>query len=58
LLVKPDIGQRVDSGWHEAAASLRLMPHPVEDIGLLGDIQAMDASFGWIGITVAGARDA
>jgi hypothetical protein len=58
VLVKPDIGQRVDSGWHEAAASLRLIPHPEEDIGLLGDIQAMDASAGWIGITVTGARDA
>jgi hypothetical protein len=58
VLVKPDIGQRVGSGWHEAAASLRLMPHPEEDIGLLGDLQVMDASVGWIGITVAGALDA
>jgi hypothetical protein len=58
VLVKPDISQRVGGGWHEAAASLRLMPHPEEEIGLLGDIQAMDASVGWIGITVAGARDA
>ena len=58
VLVKPDISQRVGSGWHEASASLRLMPHPEEEIGLLGDIQAMDASVGWIGITVAGVRDA
>lgn len=56
--MKPDISQRVGSGWHEASASLRLMPHPEEEIGLLGDIQAMDASVGWIGITVAGVRDA
>jgi hypothetical protein len=34
------------------------MPHPEEDIGILGDIEATDASVGWIGITVAGARDA
>jgi hypothetical protein len=39
--------------WHYAGWS-----HPEEDIGVLGDIQATEASVGWIGITVAGARDA
>jgi hypothetical protein len=58
VLVKPDIGQRVVNGWHEATASLQLTPHPEEDIGLLADIQATEASAGWIGITIAGARDA
>jgi len=58
VLLKPDIGDRVGSGWHAAQASLRLSPHPEEDIGLLGDIQAVEASAGWIGITVRGALDA
>nr|WP_298728926.1 acetoacetate decarboxylase family protein [uncultured Steroidobacter sp.] len=57
-LVQPDIDRRVGNGWHEAAASLHLSPHPTEDIGLLGDIEASDASVGWIGITVTGTRDA
>ena len=57
-LVRPEINQRVNSGWHEAEASLRLMSHPEEEIGLLGNIQATDASVGWIGITITGARDA
>ena len=56
-LVKPDIGLRVGGVWHEAEASLRLAPHPEEDIGLLGDIVAEDASAGWLGITVSGASD-
>jgi hypothetical protein len=58
VLVTPDIGQRVGGGWHEASASLHLTPHPEEDIGLLGDVVAEDASAGWLGITVTGARDA
>jgi hypothetical protein len=58
VLVKPDIGQRVGAGWHEATALLRLTPHPEEEVGLLGDIVAEDASAGWVGITIAGASDA
>lgn len=58
VLVKPHIEQRVDSGWLEASATLCLMPHPEEDIGLLGEVVAEDASAGWLGITVSGARDA
>jgi hypothetical protein len=58
VLVKPDIGRRVGAGWNEATASLCLTPHPEEDIGLLGDIVAENASVGWLGITVAGALDA
>ena len=58
VLVKPDIDQRVGGDWHEATASLRLIPHPEEDIGLLGDVVAEDASAGWLGITIAGVRDA
>lgn len=58
VLVQPAIEQRVGDGWHGATASLQLTPHPGEDIGLLGDIVAEEASAGWLGITVAGARDA
>jgi hypothetical protein len=57
-LVKPRIGQRVGGGWHRATASLQLAPHPGEDIGLLGDVEVLDASAGWLGLTVAGADDA
>lgn len=58
ILVRPEIGQRVGGQWHEASATLRLTPHPEEDIGLLGDLVVTDASAGWLGITVTGARDA
>ena len=57
-LVKADIGQRVGGEWHEATAALRLSPHPAEDIGLLGELVVEDASAGWLGLTVTGARDA
>lgn len=58
VLVKPEIGQRVGGDWHEASASVHLTPHPGEDISMLGPLVAEDASAGWLGITVAGARDA
>lgn len=58
LLVKPDIASRVGGQWHEATAELRLMPHPGEDLTVLGELVATDASVGWLGITVSGARDA
>lgn len=58
VLVAPEIGGRVGGEWLEATATLRLTPHPAEDIGLLGDLTPVDASAGWLGITVVGARDA
>ncbi len=58
MLVKPDIAGRVGGDWHEASATLRLTPHPHEDIGVLGELTVADASVGWVGITVNGARDA
>ncbi|MBK1681270.1 acetoacetate decarboxylase family protein [Rhodocyclus tenuis] len=58
LLLRPDIRDRVQSDWHAATATLQFYPHPGEDIGCLGDIEAGEASAGWVGITVAGARDA
>lgn len=57
-LVKPDIVERTGGDWHEVSASLYLSPHPGEDIGLLGDLVVEDASAGWLGLTVVGARDA
>lgn len=57
-LVKPDICDRVGGTWHQAKASLHMSPHPEEDVGLLGELTAVEASVGWLGLTVAGARDA
>lgn len=51
----PDIRGKVASGWHEAEATLRVLPHPVEELSLLGAIEATAASVGWLGITVVGA---
>lgn len=56
--VKPDIQDRVGRGWHEATASLKLSPHPGEDIGALTNIEVQQASVGWLGLTVLGAQDA
>lgn len=52
----PDIQGKVASDWHEAEASLNVLPHPVEELSLLGAIEATAASVGWVGITVVGAR--
>ncbi|QAZ68725.1 acetoacetate decarboxylase family protein [Solidesulfovibrio carbinolicus] len=54
----PDIRDKVASQWHEATAQVRTFEHPVEELSLLGTLQAQTASVGWIGITVAGAREA
>jgi acetoacetate decarboxylase len=53
--VLPDIQGKVASHWHEATAQLRVLPHPVEELALLGELQVTGASVGWLGITVAGA---
>ncbi|KQW27367.1 acetoacetate decarboxylase family protein [Acidovorax sp. Root402] len=58
VLVVPEISARVGEGWHAATASLRVFAHPGEEMDLLGNVQTEDASAGWIGITVGGARDA
>lgn len=54
--VLPDIQGKVASEWHEAKADIKVLPHPVEELGLLGDLQAVGASVGWVGITVVGAQ--
>lgn len=51
----PDIQGKVASDWHEAEASLNVLPHPVEELSLLGAVAATRASVGWLGITVVGA---
>lgn len=53
--VLPDIRGKVASDWHEADASLALLPHPREELSLLGELRPEAASVGWVGITVAGA---
>jgi hypothetical protein len=54
--VLPDIQGKVASDWHRAKAQLRVLPHPIEELALLGELQAVDASAGWAGITVVGAQ--
>ena len=51
----PDIRDKVSSDWHAAEARLTVLPHPVEELSLLGAVEATGASVGWLGITVAGA---
>ncbi len=51
----PDIRGKVASSWHEAEADLAVLPHPVEELSLLGRLEVTAASVGWAGITVAGA---
>ncbi len=52
----PDIRGKVMSDLHEAEASIRILPHPVEELSLLGDLKAAGASVGWAGITITGAQ--
>jgi len=53
--VLPDIRDKVSSDWHDAEAEIRVLPHPIEELSLLGELQAVGASVGWAGITVVGA---
>ena len=55
--VLPDIQGTTASDWLQAEASLAVLPHPVEELSLLGDLEATEASVGWVGITVVGAKD-
>ena len=57
-LVKPAIGQRQQSDWHAADATLTFTPSAAEEISTLSDVCAGPASAGWVGITVTGATDA
>lgn len=48
----------VDGAWHATTATLRLLSHPNEDVGVLGGLWADEASVAWPGIAVAGTLDA
>lgn len=52
--VLPNIQGKVASDWHAAEASLDVLPHPVEELGLLGNLQVVEASVGWLGMSVIG----
>jgi hypothetical protein len=54
-LLRADIVDRVESGWTGGSATLQFHDHPVEELALLGEVQATQASAGWMGITVRGA---
>ena len=51
----PDIQGKVTSDWHDAEATINVLPHPVEELSLLGELKAEMASVGGVGITVVGA---
>lgn len=53
--LRADIVDRVEPGWTEGRATLQFHEHPVEELSLLGPVEAAEASAGWIGITVRGA---
>ncbi|WP_431121736.1 acetoacetate decarboxylase family protein [Variovorax paradoxus] len=53
--LRADIVDRVESGWTQGRATLRFHEHPVEELSLLGRVEATQASAGWMGITVHGA---
>jgi len=53
--LRADIVDRVESGWMQGRATLRFHDHPVEELSLLGWVEATQASAGWMGITVRGA---
>jgi hypothetical protein len=55
--VLPDIQGKVTSDWHDAEATIKVLPHPVEELSLLGEVKAIRASVGWAGMTVVGALE-
>ena len=55
IWVLPNIQGKVTSDWHDAEATIHVLPHPVEELSLLGELKPDAASVGWAGITVVGA---
>jgi len=53
--LRADIVDRVEPGWMQGSATLQFHAHPVEELSLLGQVEATQASAGWMGITVRGA---
>jgi hypothetical protein len=56
--VRPAVGGKVASGWHDATAELAFLPVPREELSDLDLRCAVRASAGWVGITIAGATPA
>jgi len=54
--VLPDVQGKVASDWFDAEATVRVLPHPVEELSLLGELKAEGASVGWVGISIVGAQ--
>jgi len=57
-LLRADVANPTASRWHAATATLRVFDHPREELSLLGELAAGEASAGWCGLTIVGARDA
>lgn len=57
-LLRADIRDKVQPGWHAAQAQLNTFEHPGEELALLGEVRAVEASAGWLGLSVHGAVDA
>ena len=56
LFPLPDIQEKVASDWHDTEAVITMLPHPVEEFLLLGELVAERASVGLAGIKVVGAQ--
>jgi hypothetical protein len=52
----PDIQGKVVSELHDAEAEINVLPHPFEELSLLGELSVEGASVGWAGITIVGAQ--
>jgi hypothetical protein len=53
--VRPVVSGRVEAGWHEATAELAFLDAPREELAALGLRRTVDASAGFIGMTITGA---
>ncbi|MBI5446092.1 MAG: acetoacetate decarboxylase family protein [Deltaproteobacteria bacterium] len=56
--VRPTVTGKVESGWHEATASLSVFPVAREELVDLEIQRATRATAGWVGITITGAAPA
>lgn len=53
--VRPTVGGKVEGGWHDAVAELAFLEAPREELAELGLRRALEASAGFVGITITGA---
>jgi hypothetical protein len=53
--VRPTVAGKVEGGWHEATAELAFLEAPREELADLGLRRAVDASAGFIAMTITGA---